>query len=65
MPCRDCTASVDHCHGTLVIHTEGSAECTEPDCIDLEYIRHTLVLDCSEVTGGCRCIGEVELVRAS
>ena len=65
MSCRDCTAAVDHCHGTLVIHSSGSPECTEPECLDYEYVRHYLVLDCSEITGGCQCIGEIALSRAS
>lgn len=60
----------DRCEGTLVIHAVGDAECTEPDCVDLEYVRHFLVLDCDEITGGCQCIGEISidesvLVRAS
>ncbi|WP_338887626.1 hypothetical protein [Rhodococcus sovatensis] len=57
--------SEDSCEGTLVIHAVGDAECTEPACVDLEYVRHSLVLECEEITGGCRCIGEVELIRAS
>lgn len=65
MPCKDCTSAVDHCHGTLVIHTAGIPECTEPDCVDLEYVRHILVLECHEITGGCQCVGEIELSRAS
>nr|WP_115966768.1 hypothetical protein [Rhodococcus sp. (in: high G+C Gram-positive bacteria)] len=55
----------DLCHGTLVVHTVGGAECTEPDCVDPEYVFHSLVLDCAEITGGCRCVGDIELARAS
>lgn len=65
MFCRDCTAAVDHCHGTLVIHSSSLAECTEPGCVDLEYVRHYLVLDCSEITGGCQCVAQIELRQAS
>ncbi|MDJ0394383.1 hypothetical protein QMK17_13705 [Rhodococcus sp. G-MC3] len=53
------------CHGTLVIHAVGDAECTEPDCVDHDYVLHSLVLDCAEISGGCQCVGEIELVRAS
>ena len=55
----------DICHGTLVVHVVGAPECTEPDCVDLEYVRHSLVLECENITGGCVCVGEVEFRRAS
>ncbi|SNT26222.1 hypothetical protein [Rhodococcoides kyotonense] len=55
----------DICEGTLVIHAVGDAECTDPDCVDLEYVRHVLVLECEEITGGCQCAEHIELRRAS
>lgn len=55
----------DSCEGTLVIHTVGDAECTEPDCVDLEYVRHSLVLECEEITGGCQCTVLVEAAEAA
>ena len=57
-------SDVDICHGTLVIHAASGAECTEPDCVDLEYVRHVLILECQEVTGGCRCT-HIALAQAS
>lgn len=59
------SSSIDTCHGTLVIHAVGAPECTEPECVDLEYVRHSLVLECEEVTGGCQCTLLVELAQAS
>lgn len=59
------STSFDTCQGTLVIHAVGDAECTEPDCVDLEYVRHFLVLECEEITGGCQCTALVELAQAS
>jgi hypothetical protein len=55
----------DRCEGTLVVHAAGDAECTEPNCLDAEYVFHSLVLDCSDVTGGCRCTVGIDLARAS
>ncbi len=65
MTCRDCDAAIDHCHGTLLIHSAGLPECTESGCVDLEYVRHFLVLECVDITGGCRCVAEIDLMQAS
>lgn len=67
MECAACAQDLDHCHGSLVVHLDGVEECTEPDCVDLDQVRHTLVVDCREVQGGCRCTITVEtaLLRAS
>jgi hypothetical protein len=43
------------CGGTLVVHADGCAECTEPDCDELDPIGHRLVLDCDDIDGGCGC----------
>lgn len=58
MSCISCEIRLDHCHGTLLRHVDGSAgyaECTEPRCADLDLSRHVLVVDCVEVDGGCAC----------
>ncbi|UYP19522.1 hypothetical protein OED52_02850 [Rhodococcus sp. Z13] len=55
MTCSHCNQDIDHCHGTLVLHAVTPAQCTEPDCTDLDLVRHTLVLDCTEIDGGCSC----------
>jgi len=69
MHCPSCTARLDHCHGTLVTHSDGYSECTDPRCPDLAQVRHTLVIDCEIVQGGCGCLmtaAPVEgLLRAS
>lgn len=52
--CRECRAGLEHCHGTVIVHAEATAECTEPDC-DRSEIVHSLRIDCSAV--GCGCVG--------
>lgn len=53
--CGSCASAVDHCHGTLVIHAGLVAECTDPDCVDNDHSRHTFVIDCGDIAGGCYC----------
>lgn len=53
--CRWCAAELDHCHGTLVVHENGLAECELTGCTALDPARHVVVLDCVEVDGTCIC----------
>jgi hypothetical protein len=55
MECLSCIADLDHCHGTLVLHEDEFTECTDPDCHDVDVIRHALVVSCAEIDGGCHC----------
>ncbi len=58
--CRDCRAGLDHCHGTVIRHSQGRVwgrtECTEPDCFSPELLPHAFVIDCDAV--GCVCTDE-------
>ncbi|WP_241385562.1 hypothetical protein [Rhodococcus sp. CH91] len=68
MTCSQCNHDLDHCHGTLVIHAEAPADCTDPDCADFGIVRHTLVLDCAEIDGRCSCsvvAEDTQLLRVS
>lgn len=56
--CMSCSADLDHCHGTLVLHGDHNTECTDFTCVDADFARHTLVVDCVEIVGGCRCAEE-------
>jgi hypothetical protein len=57
---------LDRCQGTLVVHVEGEfTECTEPDCVDLDQLRHWLIVDCTALSGGCDCIESPALARVS
>ncbi len=51
--CADCAADVDHCHGTLVAHGDGTADCTDVACANADPLRHVLTADCMAVLGGC------------
>lgn len=50
-----CSDPLDHCHGTLVRHADGTVECTDLTCVVLTADRHDLVLAC--VDAGCSCGG--------
>lgn len=57
MDCSACTSGIDHCHGTLVVHPDGGfAECTDTGCTGLDRVRHSLIIDCQTVQGGCGCV---------
>jgi hypothetical protein len=64
--CADCGRSLDHCHGTLAVHGDGTLECTDDTCALLDPLRHTPIVDCETLTGGC-CGDESQqaLARAS
>lgn len=60
-------SGLDLCPGTLVVHVDAGfgAECTEPECADLDQLRHVLIVDCTALSGGCECTEALALVRAS
>jgi hypothetical protein len=64
--CQDCSLDVDHCHGTLVVHSDRALECTDAACELPDLLRHSFVVDCVAVLGGC-CVAEEpgELAAAS
>lgn len=49
--CRECAASLPHCHGTLIRHPGYDWECTEPGCENPEALIHRFALDCEAI--GC------------
>ncbi|MBB5913482.1 hypothetical protein BJY24_002349 [Nocardia transvalensis] len=53
--CTSCDSALDHCHGTLIVHTDRSVECTDAGCHDTDHSRHTFIVDCFDVAGGCGC----------
>ena len=53
LQCRYCHYGWEHCHGTVIIHEQRCAECTDDDCDGPEFIAHVLRIDCDAV--GCPC----------
>ena len=60
--CLDCDTGVDHCHGTLVVHSDRDLECTNPACDLPDLLGHPFVIDCAAVQGGC-CTDEATDLR--
>ncbi|MCP2164271.1 hypothetical protein [Goodfellowiella coeruleoviolacea] len=54
--CPGCRHGVDHCHGTLVVHVDGTLECTDLECLRAEVVRHELVVVCRQVDDDCACL---------
>ncbi|MEU8894961.1 hypothetical protein [Nocardia sp. NPDC048505] len=54
-PCHSCESAIDHCHGTLIVHPGHRPECTDDSCLDSDRNRHTFVVDCGDIAGGCAC----------
>lgn len=50
--CRRCSAALLHCHGTLVHHDDGTADCTDEDCAG-DVALHDFVMSCFEINSGC------------
>jgi hypothetical protein len=63
--CTLCGRGIGHCHGTLLLHSDGTAECTEVLCDETQADLHELVLDCRQVTGGCACAEPASVKAAS
>ncbi|MBF0660158.1 MULTISPECIES: hypothetical protein [unclassified Rhodococcus (in: high G+C Gram-positive bacteria)] len=60
MTCRECDSRIDHCHGSLILHSAVEVECTDDTCVDLSIVRHALVAECTDLVGGCACTAVVE-----
>ena len=50
--CVDCEAELEHCHETLVLHDDGSAECPDSECA-AHWETHEFRLFCDERSGSC------------
>jgi hypothetical protein len=64
MSCARCAEDLDHCHGTLITHADGTAECTTPACRNTDGARHTALADCATLAD-CQCTPVAELVLLS
>jgi hypothetical protein len=50
--CHSCRDNLQHCHGTVIRHSQSRAECTEADCAAPEVL-HAFSVDCDSI--GCSC----------
>jgi hypothetical protein len=51
-----CEESLAHCHGTLVLHADGTVECDDQARCGADDLLHDLWVACDEL--GCGCIGD-------
>jgi hypothetical protein len=63
--CQLCNRAIEHCHGTLVLHSDATIECTDELCEELQVDLHELVLECRQVAGGCECAEVSVHIRAT
>ena len=53
---RCCEQELAHCHGTLVLHADGTVECGEQATCEADDAQHGLWVACDEL--GCGCVGD-------
>ena len=51
-----CTTGLEHCHGTLVLHADGTVECEDEARCGADELQHELWVACDEL--GCGCVGD-------
>jgi hypothetical protein len=51
--CDDCRAGLAHCHGTLVVHADGTLECDGVEVCGAEEALHEWWVPCTELVCGC------------
>jgi hypothetical protein len=51
-----CADGLAHCHGTLVLHADGTVECDDVDACGADESQHELWVACDEL--GCGCVGD-------
>jgi hypothetical protein len=48
-----CTEDLAHCHGTLVLHADGTVECDDQATCAGDELQHELWVACHELRCGC------------
>jgi hypothetical protein len=51
-----CGEGLAHCHGTLVLHADGTVECDGESICGADEVQHELWVACDEL--GCSCAGD-------
>lgn len=62
--CTSCAREQEHCHDTLVVHVDGTIECSGGDCTVVVEV-HEHLIPCAEVSPPCGCAGEHDLTAAA
>ena len=53
--CPDCRTALSHCHDTLVVHADGTLECSKGVNYEARVDRHELIITCHELAR-CGCL---------
>jgi hypothetical protein len=51
--CAECDQDLEHCHGTVIVHFDGSGDCADDPGCRLAAEQHLFVVSCGEVK--CHC----------
>ena len=51
--CAECEQDLEHCHGTAIMHFDGSPDCAEDPGCHLAAEQHLFVISCGEVECSC------------
>ena len=51
-----CAEGLAHCHGTLVLHADGTVECDDDATCGGDELLHEVWLTCDELR--CGCVGD-------
>lgn len=51
--CPECEQDLEHCHGTAIVHWDGSGDCTDDPGCRLAVEQHVFVISCGEVECPC------------
>jgi hypothetical protein len=51
--CAECDQDLEHCHGTAIVHCDGSADCAEDTGCHLIVEQHLFAISCAEVDCDC------------
>lgn len=65
MICTLCHADLDHCHDVLVLHLDGSVECSDRSC-EGQFESHEWATSCADMRWACDCsrIGHTQPLAA-
>jgi hypothetical protein len=51
--CTECEQDLEHCHGTAIVHFDGTGDCTEDPGCRLVAEEHLFTISCTEVECDC------------